>query len=95
MDFGFTNDPSKIAAIRQFRDDAVADGWSIRPTYGDGRVLIRPPSVLISGPGCPNFPNEVAGFPPTTIQLASNHAERDRSRLWERTFGFQREWAPC
>src|SRR6185437_538235 len=41
MNFGFTNDDAKIAAARQFRDAAVADGWSIAPTYGDSESVER------------------------------------------------------
>jgi len=32
-EFGFTNDPSYLTAVSLFRDSAVADGWSIEPTY--------------------------------------------------------------
>jgi hypothetical protein len=32
-DFGFTNDPEHIASVREFVAAAVADGWSIEPTY--------------------------------------------------------------
>ena len=31
--FGFTNDKSRLLAVRAYRDAAVADGWSIRATY--------------------------------------------------------------
>ena len=33
MEFGFTNDPQRYQATIAFRDAAVRDGWSIRPTY--------------------------------------------------------------
>jgi hypothetical protein len=33
MEFGFTNDPQRYQAAIAFRDAAVHDGWSIRPTY--------------------------------------------------------------
>jgi hypothetical protein len=33
MEFGFTNDPQHYHAAITFRDAAVKDGWSIRPTY--------------------------------------------------------------
>jgi hypothetical protein len=33
MNFGFTNDPQRYQAAIAFRDAAVKDGWSIRPTY--------------------------------------------------------------
>lgn len=39
--FGFTNDESKIEAVRAFRDAAVADGWSIEATYGKHEPLER------------------------------------------------------
>jgi len=32
-EWGFTNDPLRLAGAQQFRDDAVADGWNIAPTY--------------------------------------------------------------
>jgi len=31
--FGFTNDDDHIEAVRKWVADAVADGWTIRPTY--------------------------------------------------------------
>jgi hypothetical protein len=34
MDLGFTNDEARFRAAQELRDAAVADGWSIRPTYG-------------------------------------------------------------
>lgn len=33
MDFGFTNDGARLRAAEAYRDAAVADGWSKRPTY--------------------------------------------------------------
>jgi hypothetical protein len=33
MEFGFTNDPQRYQATIAYRDAAVQDGWSIRPTY--------------------------------------------------------------
>lgn len=33
-DWGFTDDINIFRATEQFRDDAAADGWSIRATYG-------------------------------------------------------------
>lgn len=33
MIFGFTNDKSVYDAAVKFRDDAVDDGWEIKPTY--------------------------------------------------------------
>lgn len=35
MDFGFTNDPERLAAAKAWRDAAIADGWAATPTYGD------------------------------------------------------------
>lgn len=35
MDFGYTNDESRLQAARIWRDAAIADGWSARPTYDD------------------------------------------------------------
>lgn len=32
-EWGFTNEPARLRGAKQFRDDAVADGWSIEPTY--------------------------------------------------------------
>lgn len=37
-EFGFTNDERNLKAVMQFRDAAVADGWSIRPTYSSEDV---------------------------------------------------------
>lgn len=34
-EYGFTNDPDLLAATQAWRDAAVADGWSVEPTYGD------------------------------------------------------------
>ena len=34
MDFGFTNDRASFEAAAAWRDAAVADGWSVQPTYG-------------------------------------------------------------
>jgi hypothetical protein len=34
-DFGFTDDESMWLAVQHWRDAALADGWSIAPTYGD------------------------------------------------------------
>lgn len=39
--FGFTNDKAKFGAVFAFRDAAVADGWTIRPTYGEGESVDR------------------------------------------------------
>lgn len=39
--FGFTNDPEKIKMVRTFRDAAVNDGWSIRPTYPNHESVDR------------------------------------------------------
>lgn len=33
MTFGFTNDPERLLAVIAWRDAAVADGWTIEPTY--------------------------------------------------------------
>lgn len=33
MPFGFTNDDAQIAAVRAWVAAAVADGWTIEPTY--------------------------------------------------------------
>ncbi len=35
MDFGFTNDPERLAAAMAWRDAAIADGWVATPTYGE------------------------------------------------------------
>ena len=35
MDFGFTNDLSKLEADIAFRDAAISDGWVAKPTYGN------------------------------------------------------------
>ncbi len=32
--FGFGNDPEPLEYVRAYRDEMVADGWSITPTYG-------------------------------------------------------------
>lgn len=32
-EFGYSNDPNHIASVREFVAAAVADGWSIEPTY--------------------------------------------------------------
>lgn len=32
-EWGFTNDPDRLQGAKQFRDDAVADGWGVEPTY--------------------------------------------------------------
>ena len=34
-DFGFSNDLARLDAAKRYRDAAVADGWQIKPTYGD------------------------------------------------------------
>lgn len=33
MDFGFTNDEAQYRQVKAWRDAAVADGWSVEPTY--------------------------------------------------------------
>lgn len=40
-DWGFTHDPVHLTAVAQWRDAAVADGWSIEPTYGDSEPVER------------------------------------------------------
>jgi hypothetical protein len=36
--FGFTKDERRLTAVRQWVADAVADGWTIEPTYGSEPV---------------------------------------------------------
>jgi hypothetical protein len=36
--YGFTNNPTLFEAVEQYVADAMADGWSIIPTYGDENV---------------------------------------------------------
>lgn len=40
-EFGFSNDPAWLAYVRNFRDAAVADGWQIKPTYGESEAQDR------------------------------------------------------
>lgn len=49
MDFGFTNDRAKFEAAQAFRDAAVADGWSIKPTYGKSEDVGRVSSLERDG----------------------------------------------
>ena len=37
-EFGFTNDKKQLEAVRRYVADAVADGWSIAPTYQNESV---------------------------------------------------------
>lgn len=48
-EWGFTNDPDRIQGAKQFRDDAVADGWSIEPTYGDHEPMERAAKLCRDG----------------------------------------------
>jgi hypothetical protein len=41
MEFGFTNDEQRYREVCAFRDAAVADGWSIEPTYGRHEAVDR------------------------------------------------------
>lgn len=34
-EFGYTNDPDVIAAVRAWRDAALADGWASTPAYAN------------------------------------------------------------
>ena len=36
--YGFTNDKAEYDAVVAFRDAALADGWSIEPTYKNGEA---------------------------------------------------------
>ena len=38
MDFGFTNEEQVLERVQAFRDAAVADGWTIEPTYPNESV---------------------------------------------------------
>jgi hypothetical protein len=40
-DFGFTNSADHIESVRQFRDAAAADGWSIEGTYEPSESIDR------------------------------------------------------
>ena len=49
MDFGFTNNENEIERVRKWRNDAIADGWSHKPTYGDGEEEDRACSLEKDG----------------------------------------------
>lgn len=38
-DFGFTNEEGKYKAVVKFREDAIADGWECKPTYGSSESI--------------------------------------------------------
>lgn len=48
-DFGFTNDQTRFALVRAYVAAAVADGWSIEPTYGTSESVDRAAKLTRDG----------------------------------------------
>src|SRR5690606_23601889 len=39
--FGATNDRNYIDIVNKWKEDAIADGWSVKPTYGESESVYR------------------------------------------------------